>query len=367
MATKTAELKDAFGGDVLAAEGHMGESEQSGETFCWEADEDVIDDEFRYEYFEDLYPEVRLRTIGREDDTYLPVTAREEILDTRPAHEILNYRLGDAAEQLAGIRAINHVVPIYEFTADVLSSRAHLPGGIGIPTRLSLPGTLEAKSETINVADMWERDASEGSLPTFASFSVTFNVRHLGGSEFWHNLLSAVHPIQHTLLPGLTPPRPAYDGFIWPRVMAESFTFAGDGNRHVTSRANYAPTASVGGGYIGAHAGAATVAFGRGAQLNIRGRSGVPMSVRRDRWAARRFYRLRRFAHIFGPGGHAGGQPIRWIASRAAPVVAVPASAHVAASFGVAAAGHDVAEVSVTPYDSNGFAYEASRIRLVVD
>ena len=354
MATETAELKDGFGGNALVSgTGAADTSEQSGETFCYDIDGEPIDEYERYEWFEDLYPTVRLRRVRGDDGEFLPIDLGADIVESRPDYEDLVYSLV-TAEALEGIRAINHTIPIYRFRSGVSTSTSGV----------TVPGLLTPESGSVEVEDMWVRDG--GTLPTWAFFIVRYEA-HWVGTSATHSVAASVNPLQHVIAVNLIPNFAPFNGYVWHNVKVSRFTFAGDGTRHVAHRpavTDYAPWA---GGGAAAHLLGTFARYGGRSRIgyteyrHVLGR-GLLRSTHRIGGSLTRA--AQRMATLRAPTGTLA----RWIPRAAVRGGGyIGGTAAITSSVIAGAAGYDIADVYVTPVDGNGFRYAPSKITLTVD
>ena len=226
------ETKDGWAASVLTAERDLTTSEQSGETFCWETD-DVIDEYGRYEWYEDLYPEVEIDRTRDEDGEYLPIRFGQSILEAQPDLETLEFQLGEP-EQEDNIVATDFRLQLYRFNRR--GTYGDASAGV-----LVAPGTLESLQASVDVSDMWSRLEGTDPLPEWVSFEVIFEANWLGATNT-HSLAASVHPLEDVRFVGAMPEIPPIDDFRWPLLRASqypSFTFAGTGNHSVARRTGY--------------------------------------------------------------------------------------------------------------------------------
>lgn len=350
------ELRDGLDGSVLtAAEIDLTTSAQAGETWCWEPDEDVIDEFERYEWYEDLYPEVSIRRVRGADGEYLPIVLGGDFVDSTPDFEELEYNLRDEVSP-QNIVPIDHTIRIYSFQAGF-----HTGNVIS-----HAPGTLVSHVGSVAAADMWEH-AEGGELPEWVFFIADYNANWVGSSAT-HSLAASVHPLEDVAFIGASPLTPPVNPYRWHHLLAtnfSSFTFSGTGNHSVYRRrsaSDYAPWA---GSVIPASIGrqvATDYAFQR--RLSAIGSilHGAPPVSRREIW--------RQALHLSFRTGGTGALNrlgIQFVARGAGRFVAPAAIASIGASYGLGAAGYDIARVRITPVDTDGLRYPPATITLVVD
>ena len=343
------ELRDSLDGSVLAAERDDTISEQSGETFCYQKDQDVFDEFGRYDLDQDLFPVVRLQRVRDDAGNYLPILLGGDINRGRPDLETLRYSL-DQREATPNVTPVNHRVVLYSYLASGSLS------GVG-SRKIFAPGTLRSESDSVAVADMWEHPDGAASLPEWSHFRVRYEANYVGGT-FSHSLLASVDPIDDVLFANAIPQRPEQDGYLWPVLRAaqySEFVFSGTGDHHALRRSglsDYLPLGgfSATGTALGARRDAATLA----------------------RYAARRAYArgssLRFFFRrptIAGP--QSAVRILRQAGARVLPFNAGTLFAHIIGTAAVAGSGYDIGHFDVTPIDVNGFQYEPSRITVEVN
>ena len=343
------ELRDSLDGSVLASERDLTTSEQSGETFCYEKDQNVFDEFGRYDLEQDLFPQVRLQRVRDDTGNYLPIVLGGDINRGRPDLETLQYSLNQP-EITPNVVAVNHRIVLYSFLAHGRIA------GTGA-SKLFVPGTLRSETDSVAVADMWQHPDGAASLPEWSHFRVRYDANYVGGT-FSHSLLASVDPINDVRFANAVPATPQQDGYLWPVLKASDyseFVFSGSGDHNVLRRSGLSDYLPLGGA-----GGVGTVLLGR--------RDAITLTRHFARSAYRSGSPLRflfRRPTIGGPSSAV--KILRQAGSRILPFHAGTLAAHIIGSAAVAGSGYDIGHFDVTPIDVNGFQYEPSRITVEVN